>query len=337
MAERWVLFGLVAGATALFLAMIAGLLMPIFFAIVLSILFYPIYRRIERLIPGHENIASALTLAVAFSFVALPTYAIGTVLVDEAFDLYQSVSADPGGSFENVLALAPAEFLASRGIMIGDVRAQLIEGLQALSASVFSLAAAATTGTLGFLLKIAVALYLMFFFLKDGQRFLETASHYFPLPDAQERALFERFSSTVRAVVKGGLIVAIAQGLAGGILMWFVGIPHAALWGAVMAFLALLPFVGPPLVWGPAAFSLLLLGDITGAFILGIGGSMIIGTIDNILRPYLVGRDTRMPDALIFVSVIGGISMFGAGGIIMGPVVAALFLSVWQLFGSTGR
>lgn len=332
-AERWVLLGLVAGVTALFASMLLGLLMPIFFAVVLAILFRPVFVRIERAMPGYASVASGLTLLVAVLFVALPAFGVGKLLVSEAFDVYRTVSDDPGRVLENAVAAVPPELLAAQDLSREELRGRIVENVQAIAASVFSVAASATTGTLGFMLKAAITFYLMFFFLKDGPRFLDIVARYFPLPDAQEHALFERFASTVRAVVKGGIIVAMAQGAAGGILLWMLGLPHAALWGAVMAFLALIPFAGPAIVWVPAAMFLFLAGDITSAAILVIGGSLLIGTIDNILRPYLVGRDTSMPDALIFLSVFGGLSTFGAGGIIMGPVVAALFLSVWQLFG----
>ena len=334
--ERGLLLGLVTVVSLLFLWMIADFLMPIFFAVVLAILFRPIYESIARQMPGFEAIASGLTLLIAIAIVALPSYILGSILTAQAIDLYQSAASDPGVLIERVLATPPAQFLAARGIELGSLRTDVVSAAQALAASVFGTAAAFTSGTISFAVKLLIAIYLMFFFVKDGPQLVSIGSRYFPLPDAQERILLDRFASTVRAVVKGGLIVALAQGFAGGVLFWISGVPQPALWGAVMAFFALIPLVGPAIVWVPAALLLFVAGDVWQAVVVAAGGTVLVGTIDNVLRPLLVGRDTAMPDALVFLSVLGGLSVFGAGGIIAGPVVAALFLSVWGLLGESG-
>lgn len=334
LAEKGVLAAVVTVVSVVFLWMIWGLFMPIFAAVVLAILFHPVYEGVVRRMPRFPGLASGITLIITVAFVAVPMYVLGSLLLQQALDVYQAVSDDPARVFASVMQVVPEERLAQWGISADDARAQLATGMQTVSATAFGIAAAATTGTLSFAFKAAIALYLMFFLLKDGRKILQTVSHHFPLPDRHERALFERFVSTVRAVVKGGLIVALAQGIFGGVLFWAVGIPNAVLWGAVMSFLALIPFAGPALVWVPAAAFLLYTGEIFQALMVAVGGSLVVGTIDNLLRPYLVGRDTQMPDGLILISVIGGLSAFGAGGIVVGPVVAALFLSVWQMFGT---
>ena len=168
--------------------------------------------------------------------------------------------------------------------------------------------------------------------MKDGPQVIRSITRIAPLRDEQVTALFDRFSSTVRAVVKGGLVVAGVQGLLGGVLFAIVGVPHAVLWGSVMGFLALVPLGGPALVWAPAALFSLATGHPVAALSLVLGGAFLVGTIDNILRPFLVGRDTEMPDALILLSVLGGLATFGPAGIIIGPVLAALFVSVWEMF-----
>lgn len=335
--ERGLLFGLVTLVSLLFLWMIAGFLMPIFFAVVLAILFRPVYESIARQMPGFEALASGITLLIAIAIVALPAYILGSILTAQAIDLYQTASGDPSALVARALETPPAQFLASQGVQVDVLRTDIASAAQAVAASVFGTAAAFTSGTISFAVKLLIAIYLMFFFVKDGPHLIGVASRYFPLPDAQERILLDRFASTVRAVVKGGLIVALAQGFAGGVLFWIAGVPQPALWGAVMAFFALIPLVGPAIVWAPAALLLFLTGDVWQALVVALGGTILVGTIDNILRPLLVGRDTAMPDALVFLSVLGGLSVFGAGGIIAGPVVAALFLSVWGLLGESGH
>lgn len=338
-AERGALFAVVVGATALFAWMLSAFFMPIFAAVVLAILFRPVFERILRFVPRSPAFASALTLVFAIAIVAIPIYTLGSMLAREAVDTYQVVTNDPAGylagTLENLPGLAP--ILDSVGMSVADVRTFAAEGAQAISAAVFSIATAATTGTLEFAIKSVIALYLLFFFVKDGPQVIRSITRIAPLRDEQVTALFDRFSSTVRAVVKGGLVVAGVQGLLGGVLFALVGVPHAALWGAVMAFLALIPLGGPALVWVPTALILFLSGNIGSAVAIVIGGALLVGTIDNILRPFLVGRDTEMPDALILLSVLGGLATFGPGGIVIGPVVAALFLSVWGMFSAEIR
>lgn len=332
-AERATLWTLVAVATALFFWMIAGFLMPIFMAAVLAILFYPLYLRLLSALPRYPAAASMLTVASAILFVGIPLYVMLYLLAGQAFEAYRLVADDPHGALSSLMAALPTDFLARWGVSLDDVRVQLASVFETVSSGAFSAAAAATSGTLAAIVKSIIALYLMYFFLKDGARFLGSVSTHVPLPDAQERVLFDRFVSTVRAVVKGVLIVALLQGLIGGALFALVGISQPVLWGAVMFFLALIPLGGPMLVWIPAALILFTTGHEMQALVLALGGTFIIGTIDNFLRPVLVGRDAAMPNALVFVSVLAGIASFGVTGLVMGPVIAALFLAVWELLG----
>lgn len=329
--ERGVLWLVVALVTALFLWMLRGFAMAIFGAVVLSILFYPVFESFLKKMPKYPAAASLITVIMALLFVGVPLYLLLYLLAQQAFDLYQLITHDPAGLLNSLSGKLPPEIRQQVSTWFLETRTQLADALRAVASSAFSTAAAATSSTLVFVIKLIVALYLMFFFLKDGEKILRTMSDHFPLPDSQERTLFARFVSTVRAVVKGGIIVALVQGFIGGSLFWLVGIPQAMLWGAVMFFLALIPLGGPLLVWLPASLLLFYTGYPTQALVLVLGGTFIIGTIDNFLRPVLVGRDTEMPNALVFISILAGITSFGVAGIVVGPVIAALFLSVWQL------
>jgi predicted PurR-regulated permease PerM len=153
-----------------------------------------------------------------------------------------------------------------------------------------------------------------------------------PLGDTRELFLFERFTSTVRAIAKGSLVVALAQGAVGGLLFAIAGVSNPVLWAALMTLLALIPAAGPAVVWLPAGLIMLATGHVASGVIILVGGTLIIALLDNLLRPILVGKDTGMPDALILLSVLGGLSVFGLSGIVLGPVLAALFLALWELF-----
>ena len=156
--------------------------------------------------------------------------------------------------------------------------------------------------------------------------------HALPLGDERERALFAKFAEVSRAAVKGTLVIGLVQGVLGGTIFWLLGVESAVFWGSLMVIMSLIPVVGASLIWGPAALIMLANGAFYKALILVAFGILIIGLVDNLLRPVLVGRDTRMPDYLVLLSTLGGLTAFGASGIVIGPVIAALFLAVWVMF-----
>ena len=204
----------------------------------------------------------------------------------------------------------------------------------ALSASSFLARNTVTLGenTLGFLTNLALVLYIAFFLLMDGTKIQELLIKALPFGDHREKLLFRKFAEVTRATVKGSLLVAAAQGALGGVIFWLLDIHAALLWGVVMTALALIPVVGAALVWGPVAVYLLLTGDYWDGGILLAYGSTVIGLADNILRPLLVGRDTKLPDFLVLLSTLGGFVFFGMDGFVTGPTLAVLFVTVWQIF-----
>jgi predicted PurR-regulated permease PerM len=181
-------------------------------------------------------------------------------------------------------------------------------------------------------LNICLMLYLSFFLLRDGPQLLELLIRALPLGDARERLLFAKFGEVTRATIKGNLVIAVVQGSLGGIIFGILGIPGALLWGVVMAVLSLIPAVGPALIWLPVSLYLFAIDENTKAIILIGFGAGVIGLIDNILRPILVGRDTKIPDYIVLLSTLGGLGLFGVNGFIIGPLVAALFMAFWGIF-----
>jgi predicted PurR-regulated permease PerM len=156
-----------------------------------------------------------------------------------------------------------------------------------------------------------------------------------PLSMEHKRHLFSKFTTVIRATVKGNVVVAAAQGTLGGIMFSFLGIQGALLWGFVMAFLSLLPAVGAGLIWLPVAIYFLFTGAVWQGITLIAFGVLVIGLVDNILRPILVGRDTKIPDYVILISTLGGMVLFGLNGFVIGPVIAALFIAAWDLFSAS--
>jgi predicted PurR-regulated permease PerM len=175
-------------------------------------------------------------------------------------------------------------------------------------------------------------LYITFFMLRDGNQLVDLLVRALPLGDTRERMLFSLFAEVTRACIKGNVVIAMIQGLIGSLTLWALGVHAAILWGVLMAFASLIPAMGSALVWAPIALYLAAQGEIQNALILCAVGAGVIGTIDNILRPLLVGRDTKMPDYLVLLSTLGGIGLFGINGFVIGPLVAALFIAFWGIF-----
>jgi predicted PurR-regulated permease PerM len=195
----------------------------------------------------------------------------------------------------------------------------------------------AARGTAAFVLQVFVFLYALFFFLRTGADTLRVALAHLPLSPSEKEQLLERFLSVARATLKGSLLIGVIQGGTAGVAFWVAGVPGAAFWGAVMVFFSILPAVGAGLVWVPAVAYLLLSGEIVAGILLLVWCALVVGTLDNLLRPYLIGRDARMSDLMIFLSTLGGLALFGAVGFVAGPIVAALFVTVWHIYGEAFR
>jgi len=191
---------------------------------------------------------------------------------------------------------------------------------------------AATSGTARFFLELFVMVYAMFFFLREGRSLVEKLIGYTPLPRDVQEVLIHKGLSVTRATVKGTLVIGLIQGALGGIAFAVAGIQGAAFWGAVMALASVIPSVGTAIVWVPAVLYLLLTGELVSGVGLGLWCALVVGSVDNLLRPVLVGGDTQMPDILVLVSTFGGLALFGLAGLIIGPVIAALFVAMWHVY-----
>jgi predicted PurR-regulated permease PerM len=208
------------------------------------------------------------------------------------------------------------------GQIVGKVSSFLINQLSA-----------ATAGTVTFLFHLFLFLYTMFFFLKDGGRLLRRILYYLPLEDEAESRMLARFTSVTRATIKGTAVIGILQGGLAGLAFWILGIDAALFWATIMAVLSIIPGIGTGLVWIPAVVILAAGGAWVRALVLALWCAVIVGSIDNVVRPWLVGKDTQMHDILILFSTLGGILYFGLPGFIIGPIVAALFVTVWDIYG----
>ncbi|RZA16393.1 MAG: AI-2E family transporter, partial [Proteobacteria bacterium] len=281
----------------------------VFWAVILGIVFAPLQRLVMMKLNRRRNISSLVTLTTALLIAILPVIIISALLVQEGAVLYKNIESgqlDVAGYIDQFKQLLPAsgqQLLDRMGM--GDlegVRDKVAKGAMQGSQYFATQAFSFGQGTLDFVISFGIMLYLLFFFLRDGPELSRKIRTAIPLAEQQKRRLQLKFNRVVRATVKGNLLVAVTQGALGGVIFWFLDIPSALLWAVLMAFLSLLPAVGAGIVWAPVAAYFLLSGYIWQGVTLTLFGILVIGMVDNVLRPVLVGKDTKMPDYLILVS-----------------------------------
>jgi predicted PurR-regulated permease PerM len=333
---------LVVAVSALFLAVIWPLLQALLLGALLAGLCHPLYRWITRLLRGQRSLGAIVTLVILFIVVAGPLSAFLGVVVQQALAVSNQAIPWVQQHFGAASTFNAHDWLVQRFPTVADhvpSQAQLVESVGAAAKSMggFLVAAASrmTATTAGFLLNLFVMLYAMFFFFRDGEKILEKIFYYMPLSNEDEALMLQRFASITRATVKGTLVIGIIQGALAGFAFWVAGIDGAVFWGTIMAILSIIPGIGAALVWVPAVIYLIVTGQILAGLLLFAWCASVVGTIDNILRPILVGKDAKMPDLLILVGTLGGLFLFGPIGFIVGPIVCGLFLTVWEIYGAT--
>jgi len=325
--------------TLAFVALLQPYFGALFWGAALAILFLPLYKRILEHMPDHRNLAAFCTLGACVCSVILPFSLITGALVQEGAQLYRRLASgeiDVAHSTMQVLdalPLAARQWLTEFGVVDLEslrhkVSTGLLQGSQFLATQAFSVG----QNTFEFLIRLGIMLYLLFFLLRDGTQLAQHWQRRIPLGEEHQHQLFHKFATVVRATVKGNLVIAILQGALGGLIFWILDIQGALLWSVLMALLSLLPAVGAALIWLPVAVYFLLTGATGSGITLLLYGVLVIGLADNLLRPMLVGKDTKLPDYLVLISTLGGLSLFGLHGFVAGPLIAALFITCWDMF-----
>ncbi len=321
----------------------AVLIEPFFGAVVwgvvVAVLFRPVYERLLGYLPGRANLVAAITLILILLLVIVPAILLGMALAQEAATIYlrmQEGEIDFGAvfaAFENSLPQWVQNQLAAYGY--GDfasIRAEIEQSISAILEFLVTQLLSVGQGAFQFMLALGVMLYLTFFLLRDGRALSDRIEQMVPLGEEKRRILMEKFLVVIRATIKGSLIIAIIQGSLGGLVFWALDIRGALLWAVLMGIFSLIPAIGTGFVWVPVALYLFITGDVWQAVVLVLCGVFVISMVDNLVRPTLVGRDTRMPDYVVLISTLGGLQLFGINGIVIGPLVAALFIAIWSIF-----
>ena len=341
-AQKVTILILTLGISVVFVALVSDSLIALFLGAVFSGLAYPFYKKVTSWLGGRKGPAAVLTLVILILIVLLPALGMLDLIAVQAYDLTQgampwlekqlqnpeglSITIPDWVPFRDKIDSSGPQIAAKLGDLAGKVGGYLVSALSA-----------ATTGAAGFFLDLFIMLYAMFFFLRSGPPLVEKLMTYPPLSPEIQARLMEKGLSVTRATIKGTVVIGLVQGALGGIAFWAVGIQGAAFWAATMAVASVIPSVGTALVWVPAVAYLLITGQIVAGVGLLLWCAIVVGGIDNILRPILVGGDTEIPDILILISTFGGLAMFGFPGLLIGPVIASLFVTVWDIYYETFR
>jgi len=338
MPMRGFLLVLIAIVTLAFLWVVGPFLGAILWAVIAAVLFDPLNVRLLGAMPRRRNSAALVTLIVIICVAVVPAILLRAALLRQAtafFARIRSGEIDLGRLFVEMQGHLPGwakGWLADVGLSdVGGLRTKLSQGLASSFQSVAIQILSIGQGTLGFFLTLGVTLYLTFFLLRDGHQVAARIERALPLMPEQREILIAKFILVIRATIRGSIVVAILQGTIGGLIFWAIGLPGALLWGVAMGVFSLFPAIGTGLVWFPVALYLLATGAILQGISLLLCGFFIISTVDNFVRPFLVGRDARMPDYVVLITTLGGFELIGFNGFVVGPLIAALFLAIWEI------
>ncbi len=332
---RIIFFVILAMVTFFFGYILKPFFFALFWAVLLAAIFAPLNERLNHRFKS-PSLCAGLTLAVVLVTLILPVGLILALLVGESIDLYQTINTN-GSSWMNsvtgILNSAGSHPLLARfNIDQEFVTDKSVELVKAIADFLFKNLSIFTQNTIVFLVEFAVMLYSLFYFLRDGGDFIRTIFRYMPVDERSMNMFMSEFLVTAKAALKFTFVIGGIQGLLGGIVFYVTGVERALVWGVLMVGLSIVPAVGNALIWVPAGIIMLLLGHIWQGVAILVFGSVVISTVDNLLRPMLMGKDIQMHALLIFLSTLGGIVVFGFSGFVLGPVIASFFLASWKLF-----
>lgn len=331
------LLWLAIGASVALAYILGGFWKPIFWAIVLGIVLRPVMGWLDARWPGRTTLAAGLTVAGTLIAGAIPALLLGSVMVSQGLSIYAriqrgAISSDRLSFWVNTLYdTAFGHWMTDIGLDLTTMTQKLQTGLLDASSFIMSLAANVGQNAASLVIGLILMLYLLFFILRDGPEVYQELFIAVPMPTDQKQRFFQKFAEVATATLAGTFVVGLVQGTLGGAIFAVLGINGAVFWGVVMALMSLIPALGSAVVWFPAVIILALGGSWIKAAILLAFGGLVISTVDNLLRPMIVGHKTHMPDYVVLFATVGGISTLGVTGFVAGPVIAALFMVAWQL------
>jgi len=333
--QNIIFFVLLGTITAFFGYVMAPFFFAIFWAVLIAGIFAPLYKRLNKKFKS-SNLCASLTMAVVLLCLILPVGLLIDLLVVESLDIYKTFDTN-SAKWINTLtetfnSLSRHKIFSSLHLNHAFVLTKSQEALKAFTDFVVKNISEFTQNTIIFFIQFAVMLYSLFFFLRDGSHLLNTISHYVPVDKRHFNTFIDHFMNTSKASLKFTFVIGGIQGVLGGLIFYITGIDRALIWGVLMMAFSIVPAVGSSIIWLPAGIIMLAMGNIWQGVTILVFCSVVISSVDNLLRPALMGRDVEMHALLIFLSTLGGIAVFGFSGFILGPVIASLFLASWELF-----
>lgn len=335
--SRWFFIAALVLTSIVFFRMVQAFLVPLALAAVFATIFRPLYEAFARITKGRQTIAALITCFILFLGLILPLYGVAHLVTLEAIDFYNTAEAQvtriiQEGDRGVIGRIKHSPWLSRLPIDQVNWRQGLQSAAAAAAAFAGGLLQQTSRGTLQFLVMLFMTLFTMFYFFRDGPAMVRKLRSLIPLDREYKNAIGARFTSVARATVKGTLLIALVQGTLSGLTMWIFGVGSPFLWGVVATLLSIIPLVGAWLVLYPAAAIQAITGNYWQAIGILVVTVVVIVNVDNLMRPRLVGQETGMHDLMVFFSTLGGIGLFGPTGFILGPMVAALFLALLDIY-----
>jgi predicted PurR-regulated permease PerM len=326
-------FGMIIFLTIITLILFQPFFYPIFWAAVIAVMFYPLYKKINKHIK-HSGLSSFLMLLIVLAVLILPVTILALLIVNQSIELYSIIAArDLTADFAILTQWINQPILEPYVAQINSNWPTYITSATAtITNYLISAAKSITSGSASFIFMFFIMMYSLFYFFKDGKHMLKRLMFLTPLGDKYEKMLFKRFTSVSRATLKGTIIVGAIQGFAGALLFWATGIEGVIIWGVIMAILSVVPALGSFIVWGPAGVAMLAMGNTWQGVTILLVGTIVISNIDNFLRPPLIGKDVAMHPILVLFSTLGGLILFGISGFIIGPIIIAMYLAIMSIY-----
>ena len=328
-------FGLMALVMIVFLFIMKPFFFPVFWAAVIASIFRPIYQKVHRKI-GNPDISSTLVLIMILLIILIPAGVIGSLGISESLDLYSTMDKDNNdmqAGIQNILNQFTHHPTVQKLRIDEKVWIEkLTETTKAVANYLLNSIRSLTENALIFFVKFGVMLYALYFFIRDGDKFLKMIIRFFPLGGGREEILLEKFKTTALATLKVTLIIGGIQGMLGGMIFFITGVKGAMMWGIIMILTSIIPSVGCSIIWAPAGVIMLITGHTWQGTAILLFGVLVISTIDQLLRPLLLGKDVQLHPLMIFLSTLGGIMLFGISGFVIGPIVCALFIAILEMY-----
>ena len=325
----------------LFYVVFSPFLVPIVWAIILAFIFYPVYRRLNHRLKGRKSLCAVVMTAFVVLLIVFPAVYILSMLANEAISAYAFFETGlKTGQFQSILELKDHHIMQALWHQFNqyvdlselDVNSLLLENLRKVSTFAINQTSRIIKGFSFIIINFCLVTISLYYLFKDGDQLLRKIREAIPLVRHDKDLLFARLEEMVYATIYGGILVALLQGFLGGFAFWFLGLSSPIFWGTVMAFLSFLPIIGPFFVWGPVVVYFFFQGSILKGILLLAWGGVVVGLSDNFLRPILISKRTKLHTMLLFFGVLGGIKSFGLLGLIVGPLVVTICITILDIY-----